>query len=254
MTDKQEQERRIIESARKRSDLFPPGTLEMDDAPDGRIPSAALGIEVSWLPREKSEGASFSPFQLVSFQGEVVREAARLFPSVHAGPADVLVYFDNDWDRRRDVREMGRALADFVANNYPQQSEAVCLQKGPLAVGWVDGVSVVRIFPEGGTWQASGCRTGVCARHIKACLSVFSLVNLSEPTNHIRRWQRGRPTRQNEPYSLSSVNSRCLFFRQVCKYLSAPVSLLVFSGSAEVRPSMLRNSWSTSTDGYRLRQ
>jgi hypothetical protein len=57
---KQERERRIIESARKHSDLFPPGTLVMADGPDGRIPSATLGIEVSELLPGKLEGASFS--------------------------------------------------------------------------------------------------------------------------------------------------------------------------------------------------
>jgi hypothetical protein len=154
---KQERERRIIESARKHSDLFPLGTLVMADGPDGRIPSATLGIEVSELLPGKLEGASFSHPQLASFQSEVVREAARLFPGMHAHSADVLVFFKNDWDRRGDVGEMGRALADFVANNYPQQSKTVCLQKGPRAVGWVEGLSVVRITAENGGWQAGGC-------------------------------------------------------------------------------------------------
>jgi hypothetical protein len=76
---------------------------------------------------------------------------------MHAHSADVLVFFKNDWDRRRDIGEMGLALADFVANNYPQQSKTVCLQKGPRAVGWVDGLSVVRITAEDGRWQAGGC-------------------------------------------------------------------------------------------------
>ena len=154
---KQERERHIIESARKYSDLFPPGALVMADGADGRIPSATLGIEVSELLPAKLEGASFSHPQLASFQSEVVREAAHLFPGMHAHSADVLVFFKNDWDRRRDVGEMGRALADFVANNYPQQSKTVCLQKGPPSVGWVEELSVVRITAENGGWQAGGC-------------------------------------------------------------------------------------------------
>jgi hypothetical protein len=56
---KQERERRIIESARKHSNLFPPGTLVMADRPDGRIPSAALGVEVSELLPEKLGGNFF---------------------------------------------------------------------------------------------------------------------------------------------------------------------------------------------------
>lgn len=129
----------------------------MADGPDGRIPSAASGIEVSELLAEKPDGAIFSPPQLAGFQSEVVREAARLFSGTHAHPADVLVFFNNDWDRRRDIRAVAQALADFVANNYPEPSKSVCLQNGPRAVGWVDGLSVVRIIAEDGRWQAAGC-------------------------------------------------------------------------------------------------
>ena len=53
---KQERERSIIELARKYSDLFPHGTLVMDDGPDGQIPSATLGIEVSELLPAKLHG------------------------------------------------------------------------------------------------------------------------------------------------------------------------------------------------------
>ena len=89
---KQERERRIIESARKHSNFFPPGTLVMADGPDGRIPSAALGIEVSELLPEKPNGSNFSHPQLASFQSEVVHEAARLFSGMHSHSADVLVF------------------------------------------------------------------------------------------------------------------------------------------------------------------
>ncbi len=75
---KQQRERHIIELARKYSDLFPSGTLMMADGPDGRIPSAPLGIEVSELLPAKLEGASFSHPQLASFQSGVVREAAEV--------------------------------------------------------------------------------------------------------------------------------------------------------------------------------
>ena len=158
---KRENERRIIEYARKHSRLFPPGQLEMADKPDGRIPSAKLGIEVSELLPEKPEGAIFSGPQLSMFQSEVVLKAERLFSRVHARPSDVLAYFNNDWNRKRDPEEMAQALADFVANNYPQPSRSVCLQRGSDAYGWVEGLSVVRITAEDGRWQAGGSSDGV---------------------------------------------------------------------------------------------
>lgn len=49
----------------------------------------------------------------------------------------------------------------LLQNNYPQQSKTVCLQRGRRAVGWVDGLSVVRITAENGRWQAGGSSDGV---------------------------------------------------------------------------------------------
>ena len=83
-------------------------------------------------------------------------EAAHVFSNTDTRPSDVLVFFKNDWNRKRDSKEMAQALADFVANNYPQQSKTACLQRGPRAIGWVDGLSVVRITAEDGRWQAGG--------------------------------------------------------------------------------------------------
>jgi len=158
---KRERERCLIEHARLHSSLFPPGELEMADKPDGQIPSARLGIEVSELLPEKPDGAIFSGPQLSNFQSEVVLKAAHVFSNTDTRPSDVLVFFKNDWDRKRDSEEMAQALADFVANNYPQQSKTVCLQRGRRAVGWVDGLSVVRITAEDGRWQAGGSSDGV---------------------------------------------------------------------------------------------
>jgi hypothetical protein len=160
-TSKIERERRIIEHAREQSLLFPPGKLEMDDRPDGRIASAKIGIEVSELLPERSDRATFSGPQLSSFQSEVVVRAARLFSETRACPSDVLIYFRNDWTNKRDPMGMAQAVADFVCANYPQQSKIVCLQRGRVAVGWVDGLSLVRITAQPGRWQAAGNGDGV---------------------------------------------------------------------------------------------
>lgn len=137
----------------------------MADRPDGRIPSAKVAIEVSELLPEKPDGAIFSGPQLSSFQSEVVLRAAGLFSETHACPSDVLVYFRNDWEHNRDPEEMAHALANFVCANYPQQSSTVCLQRGHDAVGWVDGLSVVRITAEPGRWQAAGNGDGISLTH-----------------------------------------------------------------------------------------
>ncbi|HZZ39463.1 MAG TPA: hypothetical protein VFE06_10045 [Acidobacteriaceae bacterium] len=181
---KQERERRIIEDARKHSRLFPPDELEMADNPDGRIPSARIAIEVSELLPEEPEGAMFSGPQLSEFQSEVVLKAAGLFSDAQGRPSDVLVFFNNDWDRKRDPEEMALALADFVANNYPEQSKTVCLQKGGRAAGWVDGLSVVRITAEGGKWQAGGSGDGVTLTYEQLASRIAAK---SERTEEYRR-------------------------------------------------------------------
>src|SRR5205807_1559202 len=80
------------------------------------------------------------------------------YSSANARPADVLVFYKNDWKRKRDVKEMAGALAIFVRNNYPSGAEdCVTLQSLSRGVrGWVDGLSVVRILRAEGMWQAGG--------------------------------------------------------------------------------------------------
>jgi len=153
---KRERERRIIEHARARSGFFPPGELEISDRPDGRIESAKLGIEVSELLPKKRTGAIFGGAQLARFQAEVVEKASVQFRSTHICPSDVLVYFKNDWKSKGNAEQMAQALADFVCMNYPVGSETVCLQQGSSAVGWIEGLSVVRISAHEGRWQTSG--------------------------------------------------------------------------------------------------
>lgn len=93
------------------------------------------------------------------FQKCVVHAAEKFYYSwPGAAPADVLVYSRNDWTRVRDAAEMGRALAMFVTNNYPSHQETVVLQEHTRGViGWVDGLHVVRITRESGSWQAGAC-------------------------------------------------------------------------------------------------
>lgn len=153
---KKERERQVIEFARRHSTVFPPGELVMDDEPDGRIASVRLGIEVSEVLPERRGGALFTGPQVAVFQQDVVEAAERLYRArYNARPADVLVYFENDWTRKRDTEEMGRALAEFVHSNYPSEGSTVNLGGlGQDALGWVEGLTVVRITGEDRRWKA----------------------------------------------------------------------------------------------------
>ncbi len=156
--DKKEREQRAIEAARRHSTFFPPGELSPFEKPDWLVRSASLGIEVSELLPQKPDGALFSGPQVSAFQEDVVRRGERCYRALADAPADVLVYFRNDWTRRQDGAAMGRALADFVRSNYPSDTDTVVMQElGRGVRGWVDGLSVVRITGEDGRWQAGGC-------------------------------------------------------------------------------------------------
>jgi hypothetical protein len=156
---KKERERRIIEVARQRSGYFPQGELFPSESPDWLIPSASLGIEVSELLPRKAAGARFSGPQVSSFQESVILVAQQSYYSIpDVPPADVLVFCENDWNRKRDVKEMGHALARFVRSNYPSGAkDCITFQSVSSEVrDWVDGLSVVRILRGKGDWQAGG--------------------------------------------------------------------------------------------------
>lgn len=147
--EQKEIERRIIEVTRQRCTLLPAGDLAEFERPDWLIPSARLGIEVSQLLPKKTEGAIFSPPQLSGFQEQVVSIAERTYDELPPlGPVDVLVYFNNDWSRKKDANAIGRRLAEIVWNNYPTDGSIVTLEDAIP-----DGFSVVRIAPIAGGWH-----------------------------------------------------------------------------------------------------
>jgi hypothetical protein len=151
-SDTKEIERRIIEVTRQQCALFPWGELSEFERPDWLIPSACLGIEVSQLLPERAEGTLFSPPQLSKFQEKVVTVAERAYRALPgAGPADVLVYFTNQWTRKSDADAMGHKLAEFVRSNYPSDGKTVTLD-----VETPDGFSVIRIWPAEGGWHTGG--------------------------------------------------------------------------------------------------
>ena len=156
---KKKEERSLIEEARRRSTIFPPGELTPHESPDWLIPSALVAIEVSKLLRPKCED-EFSGAQLHSFQREVV-ERGRQFYTRHARPdVDVLVFFQNEWNCRRDLQALASDLAEFVSRNLPAEGATVTLQPRDVE-DWIEGLSVVRISRRVGRWQAGGAGHGV---------------------------------------------------------------------------------------------
>jgi hypothetical protein len=148
-----------VEESRRRSTLFPTEKLTCFESPDWVITTASLGIEVSELLPEKQEGAAYSGPQVSTFQKGVVSKAEQFYRAHPDAPAtDALVYFKNDWTRKRDAVAMGHALAQFVADNYPADHRTVTLDAVTRGVhGWVEGLSVVRILCRDGEWQAGRC-------------------------------------------------------------------------------------------------
>lgn len=157
--EKKAYEGRIIERARRLSTLIPKGKMVPSERPDWLIPSGSLGIEVSDLLPVKPIGARFSGPQISSFQEAVVSAAEKLYYTRSGAlPAHVLVFYENDWTRKRDLQQAAEALAEFVRNNYPLGSED-CVTLEALSHGvrdWVEGLSRVRILRGKGTWEAAG--------------------------------------------------------------------------------------------------
>jgi hypothetical protein len=146
--DQKEIERRMIEWVRGKSTLIPSGELQPFENPDWLIPSAALAVEVSFLLPEKPDQALFSGPQLSRFQESVVDTAEQIYRELAGpGPLDVLVHFTNDWTRKRDAKQMGRALAQFVRINYPSDGKTVVLDETTP-----DGFALVRIACIEGGW------------------------------------------------------------------------------------------------------
>lgn len=154
--EKKVAERRTIESARRKSTLIPSGDLQEFEKPDWLIPSAQLGIEVSYLFPQKPKNAAFSSPQLAQFQQDVIRKAEICYRGIGSRPAGVMAYFKNDWLRKRNEQAMASEIAQFVWDNYPTDGGHVMLQQhGDGVHGWVDGLSIVAISCMNQPWDTS---------------------------------------------------------------------------------------------------
>lgn len=144
-----------IEEARRLSSLFPAGELKRHESPDWLIPDARLGIEVRYVTALKAEGDKFSGPELSMFQHRVVTTAEHYYKAMSGPPCDVLVYFRNDFKRKRDPDEMGKALAAFVRRYYPADKRYITMESFEVD-DWPDGFAVIRICTLDGGWNAGG--------------------------------------------------------------------------------------------------
>jgi hypothetical protein len=147
-------ERWLIEEARRRSTIFPPGELSAFESPDWLIRDAFLGIEVTDLLPPK-RNSLYSGAQLSAFQAEIVQRARAQYFTECASDADVLVFFENEWNRKREAQAYAVSLAQFVRRNLPVDRDCVTLQ-ARHAKDWVEGISVIRISRTGNKWLAAG--------------------------------------------------------------------------------------------------
>jgi hypothetical protein len=161
-------ERNVILWARQKSTLIPSGDLQEFEKPDWLIPTASLAIEVSMLLPRKPEGALFSPQQVSTFQEHVVAEAERIYrESGGPQPIDVLVFFNNDWTRKRDPKLMARVLAECVWTKYPTDGRIVQLDDTTP-----DGFSLVRIACFDGGWHTSASNSIELVTHERLSASI----------------------------------------------------------------------------------
>ena len=171
--EKKRGERWLIEEARRRSTIFPAGDLTIYESPDWLIQSAFVGIEVSELLRPR-RAEQFSGAQLHSFQSDVVKRAWRFYCRQGWPDVDVLVFFQNEWNRKRDPQEYGVALAQHISRNLPEENGIITLSCSN-ANECMEGTSVIRISRRiGGRWQAGGAADGVQLEYLDIASRIAS--------------------------------------------------------------------------------
>jgi hypothetical protein len=131
--EQKETEKRILETARLASFVFPPGKIEFFEEPDLSIetPNGRLYVEITQLNRPADE-SGFPPVQTESFHQQVVRLAEAQYGELDGVPVTVHVHFldeqrcaTQDAKRWRELTERGdkrkkmaESLARFVKDRF----------------------------------------------------------------------------------------------------------------------------------------
>jgi len=158
-------ERKIIETralvaARDAGVPIPLGEIPAEK-PDFRFNSNALGIEVSELLKPASSNFGIVHVEAETYHKEIVQLAQQqYYAAVDATPVKIILYFANARGKKRDMREMARALAEFVKANIPKPNEVSNFDGLELPEGF-GSMSIVAEQPgdwwcgEGGSFSVS---------------------------------------------------------------------------------------------------
>ncbi|MBZ5662949.1 MAG: hypothetical protein LAO08_21320, partial [Acidobacteriia bacterium] len=141
-----------------------------------------LGIEVSELLRTARSNDRIVPAAEANYHKEVVQIAQeRYYGAADAEPAKVVLYFANARGKKRDKREMARALAEFVKANVHRANPVVNF----AGLDVPQGFGSMSIAADSGDWWCGECG-GVTVSDIREALaSSISAKNKRLPTYRI---------------------------------------------------------------------
>src|SRR6266446_1521449 len=107
-------ETRALVAARKAGVPIPLGEAPGEE-PDFRFNEGILGIEISELLKPASSNFGIVPAEAESYHKEIVQLAQQqYYAAAAATPVKVILYFASARGKKRDKREMARALVEFV--------------------------------------------------------------------------------------------------------------------------------------------
>lgn len=154
------EERAIIEWSTHRCEDFPAGLLDIKDRPDGRIPDARLGIEVTQLLPLPARARELSGTELSARQEKTMEKAQYFFSKMGGPSVAVRAYFNNEWARKhpRSVDEDARRVALFVRDHCPPHSgDAFVAYREDGLRNWPEPLCNIVIERREGSWDAPGC-------------------------------------------------------------------------------------------------
>lgn len=177
------EERKIVETraltaARNAGVPIPMGEIPGEE-PDFRFNAGALGVEVGELLRPASSNWGIMPVAAESYHQEIVQMAQKqYFADPNAKPAKIVLYFANARGKKRDKRQMARALADFVQENIHQANRVVNFAGLELP----EGFGSMSIAAESGDWRCSEGGSVTISDIREAFSSIISSKNKLVPT------------------------------------------------------------------------
>jgi len=123
--EKKAAEIRALTAARKAGVPIPFGEIP-GEKPDFRFNENMLGVDITELLKPARSNFGIMPAEAESYHKEIVQLAQQqYYAAADAIPVTINLYFANARGKRRDKREMARALAEFIKANLPAQNETL---------------------------------------------------------------------------------------------------------------------------------